>query len=61
MAIMDVGALRLAETMELVATGLDVNIVVSVTESFGAYPHDSHHRAVRALAGVCNQAHTMEV
>jgi hypothetical protein len=61
MAIMDVGTLRLAETMELVATGLDVNIVVTVTESFGAYPHDSHRRSVRALADVCNQAHAMEV
>jgi hypothetical protein len=58
---MDVGALRLAETMELVATGLDVNIAVAVTESFGACPHDSHHRAVRVLTGVWNQAHTMEV
>jgi hypothetical protein len=61
MAITDVGALRLTETMDLVATGLDVNIAVAVTESFGAYPHDSHRRAVRALAGVCNQAHAMEV
>jgi hypothetical protein len=61
MAITDVGALRLAETMELVATGLDVNIAVAVTESFGAYPHNSHRRAVRALAGVCNQAHAMEM
>jgi hypothetical protein len=34
MAIVDVGALRLAETMNLVATGLDVNITVAVTESF---------------------------
>jgi hypothetical protein len=61
MAITDVGALRLAETMDLVATSLDVNIAVAVTESFGAYPHDSHRRAVRALAVVCNQAHVMEV
>jgi hypothetical protein len=47
--------------MDLVATGLDRNITVAVTESFGTYPHDTHLRSVRVFAGLCNQVHPMEV
>ena len=54
MTSVDVGTLSLAETMDLVAAGLDLNIAVAVTESFGPYPHDTHRRAVCAFAVVYN-------
>ncbi len=49
------------ETMDLVASGLDVNITVTVTESFGVYPHDTHRRTVHVFVALCNQDHPMEV
>ena len=62
MSEVDVVAVRLAETTELVAKGLDPNIAVAATESVGAYPHDSHRRGLRALAGMCGMVgHSMEM
>ena len=62
MSEVDVVAVRLAETTDLVAKGLDPNIAVAATESFGVYPHDSHHRGIRSLAGMCGMVgYSMEM